>query len=148
MPYMWLNIYTILNSLLWKYIVCIISIMIYTKYRKGKWKLLPKIEEITVGQAHINLIKIFWQHGRLTQSEESKCLWTHDKDGVSLESLWKVPPFLSQPFIISLVTPSLLCIHKHLLSSDWERQPCCQNISIKFPCVFVCLSYYILFNFW
>ena len=30
----------------------------HTKYRKGKWKLLPKIEEITVGKAHVNTRKI------------------------------------------------------------------------------------------
>ena len=29
-----------------------------TKYGKGKWKLLPKIEEITVGQAHKNTRKL------------------------------------------------------------------------------------------
>ena len=28
------------------------------------------------------------------------------------------------PFVNSLVTPSLSCVHKHLLSFDWERQPC------------------------
>ena len=52
----------------------------FTKYRKGKWKLLPKIEEITVGQAHANTQKLNQNisTGRLYQSEESKCLWTHD----------------------------------------------------------------------
>ena len=27
-------------------------------------------------------------------------------------------------FVNSLVIPSLSCVHKHLLSSDWERRPC------------------------
>ena len=34
---------------------------VITKWGKGKWKLLPEIEEITEGQAHENCIKIFWQ---------------------------------------------------------------------------------------
>ena len=29
--------------------------------------------------------KYFDWHGRLSQSEESKCLWTHDKDGITGE---------------------------------------------------------------
>jgi len=29
-----------------------------TKYRKGKWKLLPNIEEVTVGHAHTNTQKL------------------------------------------------------------------------------------------
>ena len=31
---------------------------------------------------------------------------------------------LVAPFVNSLVTLSLSCVHKHLLSSDWERRPC------------------------
>ena len=31
---------------------------------------------------------------------------------------------LVAPFINSVMTPSLSCIHKHLLSSDWESRPC------------------------
>ena len=27
--------------------------------------------------------KYFDRHGRLSQSEESECMWTHDKDGVT-----------------------------------------------------------------
>jgi hypothetical protein len=52
----------------------------------------------------------------LSQSEESKCMWTH-----------------------SIVTPSLPCVHIHLLSSDWERHLSPLNISNKFPCVYVWL---------
>ena len=29
--------------------------------------------------------RYFDWHGRLSQSKESKCLWTHDKDGVTRE---------------------------------------------------------------
>ena len=29
--------------------------------------------------------RYFDRHGRLSQSEESKCLWTHDKDGITRE---------------------------------------------------------------
>ena len=35
-------------------------------------------------QKHMETVsKYFDGHSRLSQSEESKCLWTHDKDGVS-----------------------------------------------------------------
>ena len=51
---------------------------INTKQGKGKGKLLPKIEEITIGKAHIhthgNLIEIFLQTQRLSLSEESECM--------------------------------------------------------------------------
>ena len=48
--------------------------------------LLLKIEEITVDR-HTNThtetkSKYFNGHGRLSQSEESECMWTHDKNGV------------------------------------------------------------------
>ena len=36
----------------------------------------------------------------------------------------------------SLETPSLSCVHKHLLSSDWERRPC---LSKYLNTVYVCL---------
>ena len=32
--------------------------------------------------------RYFDRHGRLYQSEESKCLWTHNKDGVMLLVVW------------------------------------------------------------
>jgi hypothetical protein len=56
----------------------------------------------------------FDRHSRLFQSEESKCLWTHDKDGV---------------------TPSLSCVHYHLLSYDWKRRPCLSKYTPSLSCV-------------
>ena len=48
-------------------------------------KTLPGIEEITKGTGthkHTETeSRYFDWHGRLPQSKESKCLWTHDKDG-------------------------------------------------------------------
>ena len=46
------------------------------------------------------VLRYFNWHGCLSQSEERVTL------------------------VNSLVTPSLSWVHKHLLSSDWERQPC------------------------
>ena len=43
--------------------------------------------------------------------------------------------------LISLVTPSLSCIHKHLLSSDWERRLC---LSKYLDTVSVCLCVPVL----
>ena len=41
----------------------------------------------------------------------------------------------------TLVTPPLLCAHIHLLSYDWERQPCpSKYFNFVSMCVFVCLS--------
>ena len=40
---------------------------------------------------------------------------------------------LMAPFINSLVTPPLSCVHIHSLSSDWERRPCLLKY-FKFPC--------------
>ena len=58
------------------------------KLRERKVKLLPGIEEITKGTgAHKHTeteLRYFDWHGHLPQSKESKCLWTHDKDGVCL----------------------------------------------------------------
>ena len=38
----------------------VIYLTMITKYGKGKWKLLPGIEEITKGQAHTNTWKLYW----------------------------------------------------------------------------------------
>ena len=59
--------------------------------------------------------KYFDGHGRLSQSEESECMWAHDKDGV---------------------TRVLSCTHTHSLSSDWERW---SSPSKYFDFVSVCL---------
>ena len=59
----------------------------YTKYGKGKGKLLPKIEEISGGKAPMKTCLKYFDHRCLSQSEESKCTWTHSKDG----AMW--PPF-------------------------------------------------------
>ena len=82
---------------------------------KGKWELLPKIEEITVDR-HTNThmekkSKYFDGHVHPSQSEESKCMWAHDKDGV---------------------TRSVLTyIHSLLIEKDGRVR---WNISILFPC--------------
>ena len=60
-----------------------------TNKGKGKWKLLPGIEEITKGTGthkHMETVSRYFDwHGHLSQLEESKCLWTHDKNGVTRE---------------------------------------------------------------
>ena len=73
----------------WKTNIFRLNNMIITNKGKGKWKLLPGIEEITKGTGthkHTETVSryIDW-HGRLSQSKESKCLWTHDKDGITRE---------------------------------------------------------------
>ena len=58
-----------------------------TKNRKRKGKLLPKNEEISGWKVHTNTQKLniyFNDHRCLSRSEESKCMWTHGKDGVTL----------------------------------------------------------------
>ena len=43
---------------------------------------------------------------------------------------------------------SLQSTQIHLISSDWEKDLCeCQNISIQFPCIYLCLSSRDLFIF-
>ena len=42
----------------------------------------------------------FDDHRCVSQSEESKCMWTHGKGDIM---------------------PSVSCVHTYLLSSDWER---------------------------
>ena len=54
---------------------------------KEKERTLTKFEEITVDR-HTNThtetkSKYFDGHGRPSQSEESECMWAHDKDGVT-----------------------------------------------------------------
>ena len=51
-------------------------------------ELLPVIEEITVGKAHGNYIEIFRQARQSLSIKKSKCLWTHNKDGVTREFLF------------------------------------------------------------
>ena len=70
---------------------------------KGKWKLLPKIEEIIIGQVHGNLSEIFWRTQPSFSIRESECMSTHDKDGITI-------------FVV--------CSHTFTLSSDWERRSC------------------------
>ena len=63
-----------------------------TKQGKGKWEILPKIEEISVDR-HTNThmetkSKYFDGHSRPSQSEESG-MWARNKDGVTIGiSLW------------------------------------------------------------
>ena len=50
-------------------------------------KTLTKFEEITVDR-HTNThtetkLKYFDGHGRLSQSEESECMWAHDEYGIA-----------------------------------------------------------------
>ena len=61
-----------------------------TKYGKGKGKLLPKIEEISGGKVDTNTRKLILNISTITclsQSEESKCMRTHSKDGITREFL-------------------------------------------------------------
>ena len=71
------------------------------KLRKRKVKTLTRNwrdHKMTGTHKHTETVtRYFDWHGSLPQSKESKCLWTHDKDGVT---------------------------HKHLLSFDWGRLPC------------------------
>ena len=62
----------------------------YLKIREGKWKLLPEIEEITVGSR-----KLYWDISTgtavfINQKRVNVC--EHTTKMASLESLWKVPP--------------------------------------------------------
>ena len=51
-----------------------------TNNGKGKGKLLPKNEEISRWKKHTETyLKFFDNHSCLSQSEESKCMWTHGK---------------------------------------------------------------------
>ena len=68
--------------------------------------------------------------------------------GINLKLFPSIHSFhnsLVAPFINSLVTPSLLCVHEHSLLID-EDGRACRNISIEFPCVVVCISFSDLFN--
>ena len=65
------------------------------KLRKGKWKLLPGIEEMTKGQAHTNTRKLYWNISTgtavfLNRKRVNVC--EHKTKTASLESLRKVPP--------------------------------------------------------
>ena len=66
------------------------------KIRKRKVKTLTRNWRDHRGidtQKHTEtVLRYFDWHGRLCQSEESKCSWTHAKMA-SLESWWKVPPW-------------------------------------------------------
>ena len=59
------------------------------------------------------------------------------------------PPFLPSSCpaltLVALIqnchmASSLLCVHIHLLFSDWERHLWLSKVSVKLPCVYVCLS--------
>ena len=72
-------------------------------------KLLPKIEEITVDR-HMNThtetkSKYFDGHGHPSQSEESECMWTHDKDGITVSVCLCVPVlWWSLQFLVRVFT--------------------------------------------
>ena len=87
--------------------------------------------------------RYFDRHGHLYQSEESKCLWTHDKDGV-IESLRKVPPCLSKylnTVSMCLCVPVLLWFLQFLV-----RVFTFLSLNLWFPCVCVCsFSLFLLF---
>ena len=73
-----------------------------TKNGKRKGKLLLQNEETTGGKAHMETYFIYFDdHRYLSQSEESKCMWTHSEEDI---------------------TPSLLCVHIHLLTLFWLRK--------------------------
>ena len=60
----------------------------------------------------------FDSHRCLSQSEESKCMWTHGKDGVTRHS--QRSSSIRREHAVK-VAPSLLCVHIHLSLSGWER---------------------------
>ena len=65
------------------------------------------------GQAHTKTeSRYFDWHGHLPQSKESKCLWTHDKDGVTGEFMKGATRGLREGWIEGNN-------YKHILSSDW-----------------------------
>ena len=59
----------------------------------------------------------------LMRSQKDRHIKTH---GNCIEIFRLARPSFSivPPFINSLVTLSLSCVHKHLLSFNWERRPC------------------------
>ena len=81
------------------------------------------------------VLRYFDWHGRLSQSDESKCLWIHDQDGIVREFTKgatrgrKFPSInpsrnpLVAPFVNTLVTQSLSCVHKRLTCFEkWMPQ--------------------------
>ena len=124
----------------------------YTKWGKGKWKLLPKIEEITVGQAHKNTRKL--NQNILTSmavflNQKRANVCEHMTKMVSLESLWKVPPegcerngwreFLSQPVeIFRLSFCVFVCACPAVTSSIFGK-----SFHFPFPYFIVCSQIHI-----
>ena len=50
---------------------------------------LPKIEERSLKERHTQTkSKYFAGHRRLSQSEESECMWTHNKDDVTRDAIF------------------------------------------------------------
>ena len=90
------------------------------------------------------VLKYFDRHVRLSQSEESKCLWTHDKYGVkifrySFRVLCCINRFTS---LCKNLFNLLEFLAEHFIVQDQDGQ------NNKIPCVFMCLSYSDIFNFW
>ena len=71
-------------------------------------------------------LKYYDGHRLLSQSEESGCMWTQDKDGVTRELMWVIPSFGVFTYIYCLLIGKEICD--------------CQNVSIKVPCVYMYLS--------
>jgi hypothetical protein len=78
-----------LYSITGNIIVLYILIFKYHKIRERKAKTLPRNwrDHWRTGTwKHMEtVLRYFNRHGRLYQSEESKSLWTHDKDGITRE---------------------------------------------------------------
>ena len=66
----------------------LLILILYHKLRERKVKTLTRNWRDhwrTGAHKHTETVsRYFDRHGRLSQSEESKCLWTHDKEGTTL----------------------------------------------------------------
>ena len=84
------------------------------------------------GQAHTETeSRYFDWHGRLPQSKESKCLWTHDKDGVVfLINITSVIP-ISEYHQYSLTIEQALPISYHSRHPQQSRDDGFQLCDVK-----------------
>jgi hypothetical protein len=119
------------------YIESILLTFYFTKVGKERGNSYRKNEEITRRKTHINTRKLNWNVSTITdvflnQKRVNACEHT-----VTMASRNHV----------FIMVPSLPCVHIHFLSSDRERHLWSSNISVKFPCVYVCLSSRNLFIF-
>ena len=75
--------------------------------------------------------KYFDRHGRLSQSEESECMLTHDKDGIARGFLKGATRGFQKPSSGNIFCLVFTYIQSLLIEKDGRAR---WNISIKFPC--------------